>query len=80
MLRVYLVDHLPEGVQALISNIAPHWLDGFHFIKNNEQTWVSGITQDGQHTLQETHRAEVIDLSFDSSSALDGGGGYVRLP
>ena len=64
--RVYFVDHLPEGVQALISNIASHALDGFHFIKNNKQTRVSGITQDGQHALQETHCSKVIDISLDS--------------
>ena len=73
-----LIDELPERVQALITNVASHALDGFHLIQDDEHADVARVPENRENSLEEVQSAEVVDISFHAGKAL-GLGSHVRL-
>ena len=69
--RVYLIHQLTQRIQALVANISAHALEGFNLIEHKQQSWVPRILEDGQHTLQEAQRAEMVDVALDHCIALN---------
>ena len=55
---VHLVDELPEGVEALVADVAADPLDGLDLIEHQDQAGVPGIPHDSEHALEELKAAK----------------------
>lgn len=74
-----LVEHLSEGVQALLPHVATHPLERFHLIEHYHQPREARVAEDDEQALEEAEGAEVIEISLDAGVPL-GRGANVRLP
>lgn len=46
-----LVEHLSEGVQALLPHVATHPLERFHLIEHHHQPREAGVAEDDEQAL-----------------------------
>ena len=77
--RVDLVDYLPEGIQALLSHVAPHALECLDLVQYEHEPREARVAQDDEQALEEAECAEVVEVALDARVPL-GGGADVGLP
>ena len=75
---VDLVDELPEGVQALVADVAPDALDRFDLIQDDEHPDVARVAENREDSLEEVQGTEVVDVPFHAGESL-GLRGHVGL-
>ena len=67
-----------SGIEALVSNVTAHALDGFHLIQDDEHADAARVPENRENSLEEVQSTEVVDIAFYTGKTF-GLGSHVRL-
>ena len=68
---VDVVDQLPQGVQALLSHVAPDPLERLDLVEDEHQSREARVLEDQQQPPQEAQGGEVVHVPLDPGDPLD---------